>query len=107
MNRLSGRELCTRAAAVLEKGKRNVEILKQPQYSPVSVEKQVAIIYLGTKGLLSNVPVDKIKEFEESFLATLEQKHPDVLKTFQSGKLTDEATSAVEALAAEMSAQYK
>lgn len=102
-----GSDLDAATTAVLEKGKRNVEILKQPQYSPVSVEKQVAIIYLGTKGLLSKVPVNKIKEFEEAFLATLEQRHPDVLKTFQSGKLTDEATGAIEALAAEMSGQYK
>ena len=93
--------------AVLEKGKRNVEILKQPQYSPVSVEKQVAIIYLGTNGLLKDVPVDKVKEFEENFLTTMEQKHPEALKDFQSGKLTDEAINAVKSLAAEMSAQYK
>ena len=93
--------------ATLEKGKRNVEILKQPQYSPVSVEKQVAIIYLGTKGLLKDVPVNKVKEFEEQFLSTLEQRHPDVLETFRKGKLAPEATKAVEALAAEMTARFK
>lgn len=101
-----GSDLDAATTAVLEKGKRNVEILKQPQYAPVTVEKQVAIIYLGTKGLLRNVPVNKIKEFEEVFLAEMERKHPNVLKTFQSGKLTKEATDAVEALAAELSKQY-
>jgi F-type H+-transporting ATPase subunit alpha len=102
-----GSDLDAATTAILGKGERNVEILKQPQYSPMSVEKQVAIIYLGSKGLLQNVPVNKVKEFEEMFLTTLEQKHPEVLKTFKAGKLTDEATGAVEKLAAEMSAQYK
>jgi len=102
-----GSDLDAATQAVLEKGKRNVEILKQPQYSPVSVEKQVAIIYLGTKGLLRNVPVEKVKEFEELFLTTLEQQHPDVLKTFKAGKLDKEATDKVEKLAKELAAQYK
>lgn len=102
-----GSDLDAATTAVLEKGKRNVEILKQPQYSPVSVEKQVAIIYLGTKGKLRNVPVEKVKEFEELFLTTLEKQHPEVLDTFRSGKLDKDATDKVEALAAELSAQYK
>ncbi len=101
-----GSDLDAATMAVLQKGARNVEILKQPQYSPVTVEKQVAIIYLGTKGLLRNVPVEKVKEFEEQFLMTLEQRHPEVLDTFRSGKLTDEATGKVEALAAELAKQY-
>ncbi|MEM1319871.1 MAG: F0F1 ATP synthase subunit alpha [Bacteroidota bacterium] len=102
-----GSDLDAATMAVLDKGKRNVEILKQPQYSPVSVEKQVAIIYLGTKGLLKNVPVDKVKEFEEMFLTSLEQKSPEALETFRSGKLSDEATGAITSLAAELTAQYK
>jgi len=102
-----GSDLDAATNAVLEKGKRNVEILKQPQYSPLSVEKQVAIIYLGTSGLLRNVPVNKVREFEEVFLTTLEQQHPDVLATFREGKLTDEATSTLRELAAELSKQYE
>ncbi len=102
-----GSDLDAATNAVLEKGKRNVEILKQPQYSPLSVEKQVAIIYLGTNGLLRNVPVNKVREFEEVFLTTLEQQHPDVLETFRQGKLTDEATSTLRELAAELSKQYE
>ncbi len=101
-----GSDLDAATMNVIEKGKRNVEILKQPQYTPFTVEKQVAIIYLGTKGLLRNVPVNKVKEFEELFLTTLEQRHPDVLETFKSGKLTDEATGAVEALAADLAKQF-
>ncbi len=102
-----GSDLDAATKAVLDKGMRNVEILKQAQYSPVPVEKQVAIIYLGTKGLLRDVPVDKVKDFEENFLTTLEQKHPEVLATFKAGKLDKDATKAVEVLAAEISKQYK
>ena len=102
-----GSDLDAATLATLEKGKRNVEILKQPQYSPVTVEKQVAIIYLGTKGLLKDVPVNKVKEFEEQFLTTLEQRHPDALEAFRKGKLAPEAVKAVEDLAAELSSRFK
>ena len=102
-----GSDLDPATLAVLEKGKRNVEILKQAQYSPVSVEKQVAIIYLGTNGLLSDIPVDRIDEFEEMFLTTIEQRHPEVLETFKQGKLTDEATNTLKEVAGQMSGQFK
>ncbi len=102
-----GSDLDAATTAVLEKGKRNVEVLKQAQYSPVTVEKQIAIIYLGTNGLLKDVPVNKIREFENLFLTTLEKKHPEVLDTFRSGKLTDEATNTLRSLATEMSSQYR
>jgi F-type H+-transporting ATPase subunit alpha len=101
-----GSDLDAATTAVLEKGKRNVEILKQPQYSPVPVEKQVAIIYLGTKGLLKNVPVEKIKEFEELFLLKMEQLHADALKAFAAGKLDKEAIATVEQLAKELVPQF-
>jgi F-type H+-transporting ATPase subunit alpha len=102
-----GSDLDAATMATLEKGKRNVEILKQAQYSPVSVEKQVAIIYLGTNGLISDVPVDKVGEFEELFLTTLEERHPEVLETFKSGKLTDEATDVLKKLAHDLTSQYR
>lgn len=102
-----GSDLDAATAAVLEKGKRNVEILKQPQYSPVAVEKQVAIIYLGTKNLLRDVPVEKVQEFEKGFLTALEKQHPEILAEFKKGKLEDESLKKVEKLAADMSAQYK
>ena len=102
-----GSDLDAATLSVIEKGKRNVEILKQAQYSPVPVEKQVAIIYLGTKGLLKDVPVDKIKEFEEMFLTTLEQRHPEALEAFRRGKLADDAVQAVTQLAEELSRSYK
>ena len=102
-----GSDLDPATMAVLEKGKRNVEILKQAQYSPVSVEKQVAMIYLGTKGLLKDVPVNKVKEFEELFLTTLEAKAPDALETLRKGKLADEAIDAVKTIAADLVGQFK
>lgn len=101
-----GSDLDAATKAVLDKGSRNVEILKQPQYSPVPVEKQVAIIYLGTNGLLRNVPIEKVKEFEEQFLSTLAQRNPDLLKEFREGKITDESTNFLRSLAAEISKQY-
>ena len=101
-----GSDLDAATTAILEKGKRNVEILKQDQYSPVTVEKQVAIIYLGTKGLLSKVPVSKVQEFEELFLNSLEQRFPKVLQTLKEGKFTDEVISTIESLAAELAANY-
>jgi F-type H+-transporting ATPase subunit alpha len=97
-----GSDLDAATTAVIEKGKRNVEILKQPQYSPLAVEKQVAIIYLGTKGLLMDVPVAKINDFEKLFLTELEQKHPEVLESLKAGKLEKELLANLEKLAADL-----
>lgn len=102
-----GSDLDPATVAVLEKGKRLVEVLKQPQYSPVPVEKQVAIIYLGTKGLLRAVPVDKIKEFEHIFLTEMERRHGNILENFRKGKLDDADLKQVEALANELTMHYK
>jgi len=101
-----GSDLDPATMAVLGKGARNVEILKQAQNSPLPVEKQVAIIYLGTKGLISKVPVEKIREFEEEFLSYMDTKHRDVLDTLKAGKLTDEVTGTLEKVAAELTSKY-
>ncbi|MFT4544707.1 MAG: F-type H+-transporting ATPase subunit alpha [Bacteroidia bacterium] len=101
-----GSDLDAATMNVLEKGKRNVEILKQGQYAPVSVEKQVAIIYLGSKGLLSKVPVEKIREFESEFLDYMDAKHRDVLDTLKAGKLTPEVTDTLEKVAADLAGKY-
>ncbi len=102
-----GSDLDAATTAVIEKGKRNVEILKQGQYSPLRVEEQAAIIYCGTNGLLMDVPVDKIKEFETDYIAFLHSKHQNVLDDLASGKLTDEITSTLSMVAAELSKKYK
>jgi len=102
-----GSDLDAATTAVLEKGKRNVEILKQAQYSPVPVEKQIAIIYLGTQGLLREVPINKIKEFEELFLTSLSARHQNVLDNLRDGKLIDEDMKVLKSLADEIKTQYK
>ena len=84
-----------------------MEILKQGQYSPLSVGKQVAIIYLGTKGLLKDVPVNRVMDFERDFLAKMEKDHKDVLDQLSDGKLSDEITSAIEAAGASVAANFK
>ena len=92
---------------VMDKGARNVEILKQLQYSPMSVEKQVAMIYLGTQGLLKAVAVKNVKAFEEHFLLEMENKHPEVLAEFKKGNLSDDGINKVTELAKGLTAQYK
>ncbi|MCB9308787.1 MAG: F0F1 ATP synthase subunit alpha [Lewinellaceae bacterium] len=102
-----GSDLDAATQSVLEKGKRNVEILKQPQYSPVPVEKQVAIIYLGTQGLLRSVPAHKIKEFEEMYLTTLERTHGETLTSIRKGQLSDEVLDVLKKVGSEVGAQFK
>ncbi len=102
-----GGDLDAATKNVIDKGARNVEILKQAQYSPFSVEKQVAIIYLGTQGLLKNVAVKNVKAFEEHFLLELENKHPEILAEFKKGGLPEEGLKKVTELAAGLAAQYK
>jgi F-type H+-transporting ATPase subunit alpha len=92
---------------VIEKGKRNVEILKQAQNDPFKVEDQIAIIYAGSKNLLRDVPVEKIKEFERDFLEFLRAKHQNILDTLKAGKLTDEVTDALTAVAKDLAGKYK
>jgi F-type H+-transporting ATPase subunit alpha len=101
-----GSDLDAATKAVLEKGKRNVEILKQREGSPLSVEKQIAIIYLGTKGLLNSVPVNKVKAFEEEYLAFLDSKHRNILDDLRAGKFSDEITNVLEAVCKDLSAKY-
>jgi F-type H+-transporting ATPase subunit alpha len=102
-----GGDLDATTKLVLDKGARNVEILKQPQYAPVAVEKQVAIIYLGTQGLLREVRVNKVKAFEEHFLMEMDNKLPEVLAEFKKGNLTDESIRKTVHLANELIPQYK
>ena len=102
-----GGDLDAATKLVIDKGARNVEILKQPQYSPVSVERQVAIIYLGTQGLLRQVKVSKVREFEDHFLMEMENKLPDVLAEFKAGNLPDDGVKKMVELANGLIPQYK
>lgn len=102
-----GGDLDPATKLVIDKGARNVEILKQAQYSPYSVDKQVAIIYLGSQGLLRDVPVKKVKEFEEQFLLEMENKLPDVMAEFKKGNLPDDGLKKMVQLAKHLVPQYK
>lgn len=101
-----GSDLDAATKSVLDKGARNVEILKQGQFAPVPVEKQVAIIYAGTKGLLRSVPVDQVKAFEAEYLQQLEQRHPEVLQALKAGKFDDSLTNVLETVAKELAGKY-
>ncbi len=102
-----GSDLDAATLNVIEKGRRNVEILKQAQNDPFTVEDQVAIIYAGSKNLLRDVPVNKIKEFERDFLEFLNAKHRDVLDGLKQGKLTDEMTDTLMSVCKDLVAKYK
>src|ERR1041384_5445969 len=97
-----GSDLDAATKAVLDKGARNVEILKQAQYSPFTVEKQVAMIYLGTQGLLKTVAVSKVKDFESEYLQQLELRYPEVLQGLKAGKFDDSITGVLEIVAKEL-----
>lgn len=101
-----GSDLDAATKSVLDKGARNVELLKQAQFSPEPVEKQVAILYVGTKNLMRNVPVNKVKAFEAEFIQQLEQRFPEVLQGLKAGKLDDPITNALEKVAKELSDKY-
>jgi F-type H+-transporting ATPase subunit alpha len=101
-----GGDLDAATKAVLEKGARNVEILKQAQFAPFPVEKQVAMIYLGTNGLLRDVPVKNIKAFEEAFLNELEVRLPEVLTEFKKGNLPDDGLKRMVTLANELKPRF-
>jgi F-type H+-transporting ATPase subunit alpha len=101
-----GSDLDAATKSILDKGVRNVEILKQPQYTPFRVEHQTAIIYCGVNGLLRTVPVNKVKEFEADFLHVLDAQYADTLKGLKAGQLTDEITDVLKKVAKEVSSKY-
>jgi F-type H+-transporting ATPase subunit alpha len=101
-----GSDLDDATLNVIEKGKRNVEILKQAQNDPFTVEDQVAIIFAGSKNLLKKVPVNKVKEFERKYIDFLNAKHKKTMETIKSGKLTDDVISVLTKVADELSSTY-
>jgi F-type H+/Na+-transporting ATPase subunit alpha len=102
-----GSDLDAATKSVLDKGARNVELLKQPQYAPVTVEKQVAAMYCGTNNLLRNVPVNKVKAFEEAFYMALDARHKNILENLRKGKLENDDLAALKSLAEEITNQVK
>ena len=102
-----GSDLDAATMSVLSKGERNVEILKQPQYSPMSVAHQVAIIFCGSQNLLKDIPVKSVIDFEVEYLALLDTQHPDTLKELGEGKYTDAAIEVMKKAAADVANKYK
>jgi F-type H+-transporting ATPase subunit alpha len=101
-----GSDLDASTKLTIERGRRNLEILKQPQFSPVKVEDQVAIIYAATNGLLDNVPVEKVRAFETEFRQVMQTRHPEALASLKAGKLDDSITNAIRQVAKDLSASY-
>ncbi len=94
-------------ARVIDKGRKNERLLIQPQYSPIAVEDEVAVIYCGTRGLLENVPVEKVAEFEKNFLQLMHAKHPEAMDAIRAGKLDDDIIGKLTSAAAEVAGAYK
>jgi F-type H+-transporting ATPase subunit alpha len=101
-----GSDLDAATKLVIERGRRNLEILKQPQYSPVPVEEQVAIIYVGTQGCLDSVPVEKVKDFEKEYLRVMRVEHKDILTNLQKGKFEDADAAKMKELALRLAKNY-
>ena len=94
-------------ARVIDKGRKNERLLIQPQYTPMAVEDEVAVIYCGTRGLLENVPVEKVAEFEKNFLQLMHAKYPEAMDAIRAGKLDDAITEKLTSAAAEVAGAYK
>ncbi|HBR12583.1 MAG TPA: F0F1 ATP synthase subunit alpha [Chryseobacterium sp.] len=101
-----GSDLDAATLAVISKGERNVELLKQPVNSPLPVEDQVAMIYAGTENLLKNVPIRKVKEFQLEYVEYLRNKHPEVMAALKAGKIDDEITGVLKQVATDLTSKY-
>jgi len=101
-----GSDLDASTKLTIERGRRNTEVLKQPQYAPVPVEEQVAMILASTKGYIDNVPVEKVREFEKEFLGLLRAQNKTVLDNFRAGKFEDADVATVKKAALELAAKY-
>jgi F-type H+/Na+-transporting ATPase subunit alpha len=97
-----GSDLDAATKAVLDKGRKNVEILKQGQYTPFPVEKQIAIIYCGTKGLLNDIDINQVTQFQSEFLDFLDENHKNILKELAEGRITETTTKVLESVAREI-----
>ena len=102
-----GSDLDNATMRILDKGRKNVELLKQGQYSPLDIEQQIAIIYCGVNELLRKVPIDKVKEFEVDFLEVMKIQHQSTLNELKKGKLTEESENIIRKVAAEIADKYK
>jgi F-type H+-transporting ATPase subunit alpha len=102
-----GSDLDAATKLTIERGRRNLEVLKQPQFSPVSVEDQVAMIYCCTNGLIDDVPVNEVRAFEKEFLMTMNAQHRPVLDSLRAGKIDDNVTNELKQVARDITARYR
>ena len=94
-------------AMTLDRGRKNNQLLIQPQYSPMAVGEQVAILYCGTRGLMHDVPVNEVRRCQDLFLDKLRTTHPDIIEFLGSGKIDDNATNVIEQVMADIAGQFK
>jgi F-type H+-transporting ATPase subunit alpha len=94
-------------AMTLDRGRKNNQLLIQPQYSPMPVGEQIAILYCGTKGLMSAVPVDKVRECQDTFLEAMRNQHQDVIDFLGSGQIDDAAMATITETMANVAESYK
>ena len=94
-------------AMTLDRGRKNNQLLIQPQYSPMPVGEQIAILYCGVHGLMREVPIDKVRDCQTQFLDKLRSSNPEVIATLASGKIDDETTGKIEQVMADIAGTYK
>ena len=94
-------------AMTLDRGRKNNQLLIQPQYSPMPVGEQIAILYCGVHGLMREVPIDKVRECQGQFLDKMRSTHPEVIETLASGKIDDATTATIESVMADIAGTYK
>lgn len=102
-----GSDLDPATKRTIERGRRNVEILKQPQYSPVPVEQQVAIIFASTRGYIDSVPINKVREFEKQYLSILSSEHAEVLGKIRNSQLDDQVTETLGQVATDLVKNFR
>jgi len=93
-------------AMTLDRGRKNNQLLIQPQYSPMPVGEQIAILYCGVHGLMRNVPIDKVRECQDTFLEKMRNTRPEVIQTLASGKIDEATTQAIETVMEDIAGTY-
>jgi F-type H+-transporting ATPase subunit alpha len=101
-----GSDLDKATQLIIDRGRRNQEILKQPQYAPVPVELQIAVIYASTRGFIDNIPLEKVKDFERDYIQELQNLHKDVLQTLKSGAFTEKEEEILKKTATEVASKF-
>ena len=102
-----GSDLDAVTLSVIDKGRKNVEILKQPEHAPVKVQEQAAIIFCGTKGLMKDVPIDKVREFEKEYIEFMNTSRKDIMDRLAKGEYSDEITNVLTEVAKDLTKKYK